>query len=89
MSIRVSCILFGYTREEIVGQKATEINIYNNPDDRSEIVRLLQQQGKVVNYEVTARTKTGNEIKALTSAEKIEINGQDHIIWTTIDIIRT
>jgi PAS domain S-box-containing protein len=49
-------------------------------------VRLLQQQGKVVNYEVTARTKNGSEIKALTSAEKIEINGQEHIIWTTIDI---
>ena len=81
--------LFGYTREELIGQKATEINIYDNPDDRSEIVRLLQQQGKIVNYEVTARTKNGNEIKALTSAEKIEINGQVHIIWTTIDIIRT
>jgi len=25
-------------------------------------------------------------IKVLTSAEKIEINGQLHIIWTTIDI---
>ena len=78
--------LFGYRREELVGQRAIEINIYDNPKDRNEIVRLLQQKGKVVNYEVTARTKNGNEIKALTSAEKIEINGQEHIIWTTIDI---
>jgi PAS domain S-box-containing protein len=78
--------LFGYNHEELIGQKATELNIYDNPVDRSEIVRLLQQHGKVVNYEVTARTKNGSEIKALTSAEKIEINGQEHIIWTTIDI---
>jgi PAS domain S-box-containing protein len=78
--------LFGYKREEIVGQKATELNIYDNPNDRSEIVRLLEQQGKVVNYRVTARTKNGNEIKALTSAEKIELNGQGHINWTTIDV---
>ena len=78
--------LFGYRREEIIGKKATEIVIYDNPDDRSEIVRMLQEQGKIVNYEVTARTKTGNEIKALTSAEKIDIDGQVHIIWTTIDI---
>ena len=78
--------LFGYTRDEIVGQKAIEINIYDNPDDRDEIVRMLQRQSKVVNFEVTARTKTGNEIQVLTSAEKIEINGQVHIIWTTIDI---
>jgi PAS domain S-box-containing protein len=78
--------LFGYNREEIVGQKATELNIYDNPRDRLEIVHQLEQQGRVVNYRVTARTKNGSEIKALTSAEKIELNGQGHINWTTIDI---
>ncbi len=78
--------LFGYKREEIIGQKAAELNIYDNPENRVEIIRRLEQQGKVVNYEVTARTKTGNEIKALTSAEKIMLNGQTHINWTTIDI---
>jgi len=78
--------LFGYKREELIGHKALELNIYNNPGDRNEIVRQLQQNDKVVNYEVTAHTKTGNEIKALTSAEKIEFDGQMHIIWTTIDI---
>ena len=78
--------LYRYKREELIGQKATELNIYDNPIDRKEIVRQLEQQGKVLNYEVTARTKSGAEINALTSAEKIEINGQAHVIWTTIDI---
>lgn len=78
--------IFGYKREELIGHPATELNIYDNPIDREEIVRQLEQQGKVLNYEVTARTKVGIEISALTSAEKIEINGESHIIWTTIDI---
>jgi PAS domain S-box-containing protein len=78
--------MYGYKREELIGQKATELNIYDNPVERKEIVRRLDRQGKVLNYEVTARTKAGAEINALTSAEKIEINGQAHIIWTTIDI---
>jgi len=78
--------LFGYSRDEIVGHLATEIKIYDNPVDRAEIVRILKQKGHVQNYEVTARTKAGTEIKALTSAEQIEIKGQTHIIWTTIDI---
>jgi PAS domain S-box-containing protein len=77
---------YGYSREELIGQKATELNIYDNPGERKEIVRQLEKQGKLLNYEVTARTKAGAEINALTSAEKIEINGQAHIIWTTIDI---
>jgi PAS domain S-box-containing protein len=78
--------MYGYKREEIIGQKATDLNIYDNPSERKEIVRQLEKQGKLLNYEVMARTKTGTEINALTSAEKIEINGQAHIIWTTIDI---
>ena len=78
--------LFGYQREEVIGRRATALNIYNNPDDRNEIIHLLQQKGKAVNIKVTALTKTGSEIKILTSAEKIEFNGQEHIIWTTIDI---
>ena len=79
-------VMFGYSREELIGHKATELNIYDNPIERKEIVRQLEQQGRVLNYEVTARTKAGAEINVLTSAEKIEINGQAHIIWTTIDI---
>ena len=78
--------LFGYNREEVVGQKATDLKIYYDPTDRKEIVRLLEQEGKVFNHEVSAMTKTGTEIRALTSAEKIEIDGQLSIIWTTIDI---
>jgi len=78
--------LFGYNREEVVGQKATDLKIYYNPTDRKEIVKLLEQEGKVFNYEVSAKTKTGTEIRALTSAEKIEIDSQLYVIWTTIDV---
>jgi PAS domain S-box-containing protein len=78
--------MYGYKREELIGRKATELNIYDDPVERKEIVRQLEKQGKLLNYEVTARTKSGTEINALTSAEKIEIHGQAHIIWTTIDI---
>jgi PAS domain S-box-containing protein len=78
--------LFGYKKEELVGQRSTELNIYNNPHDRDEIVTKLQHEGRVINYEVTAKTKTGSEIRVLTSAEKIEIKSHEHIIWTTIDI---
>ena len=78
--------LFGYRRDELINKTAIELHIFDNPNDRNEIWRLLDQEGRVVNFEVTARIKNGREIKVLTSAEKIELNGQLHIIWTTIDI---
>ena len=78
--------LFGYRRAELIGQPAGGLALYDDPSVRAEIVRQLEQTGKVLNLEVSARAKNGSEIKALTSAEKIEIGGRKHIIWTTIDI---
>jgi PAS domain S-box-containing protein len=78
--------LFGYQRAELIGKPAAGLNLYNDPSVRAEIVRQLEQTGKIVNLEVSARAKNGSEIKALTSAEKIEVGGRKHIIWTTIDI---
>jgi len=78
--------LFGYKKEEIIGQKATKIVMYDNPVDRNRIIQLLDGQGKVFNHEVTARTKAGGRITTLVSAEKIELNGRTCVIWTTIDI---
>jgi len=42
--------MYGYKREEIIGQKATDLNIYDNPSERKEIVRQLEKQ---VNYLIT------------------------------------
>ena len=78
--------LFGYKKEEIIGQKATKIVMYDNPVDRTRIIQLLEGQGKIFNYEVTARTKAGVRITTLVSAEKIELNSRTCVIWTTIDI---
>ncbi len=78
--------MFGYQREELIGKQAAGLNLYNNPVERAEIVRQLQQAGKIINLEITARTKNGNELSVLTSAESIEINNRMNIIWTSIDI---
>jgi len=78
--------LFGYQRSELIGKSAAGLNLYEDPAVRAEIVRQLEQAGKIVNLEVSARAKNGIEIKALTSAEIIEVNGRNQIVWTTIDI---
>jgi len=78
--------LFGYKKEEIIGQQATKIDIYDNPVERTRIVQLLDGQGKIFNHEVTARTKAGVRITTLVSAEKIKLNDRTCVIWTTIDV---
>lgn len=78
--------LFGYKREELIGRKATDLNMYHDSNAWKEIERLIKEEGQVINYEVSARTNAGTEIVVLTYAKKIEINSQCYINWTTIDV---
>jgi PAS domain S-box-containing protein len=55
--------LFGYQRFELIGKSAAGLNLYQDPAVRAEIVRQLEQAGKIVNLEVSARAKNGIKIK--------------------------
>ena len=78
--------LFGYRREELIGRKSSELNMYGHPDERAELVRLLREQGSVRNYEMTARTKSGEVRSVLFSTEAIELDGEASILAILFDI---
>jgi PAS domain S-box-containing protein len=80
------CTETGYTREEVIGRNALELNFYQNPADRARIFQLLQEKGSVRHQEVTLRTKTGEARPALLSAELFNLNGQTACLWVTEDI---
>jgi PAS domain S-box-containing protein len=80
------CTDTGYTREEVIGRNALELNFYQNPADRVRIFQLLQEKGSVRHQEVTLCTKTGEARPALLSAELFNLNGQTACLWVTEDI---
>ncbi len=80
------CSETGYTREEVIGCTALELNFYQNSVDRARIFQLLQEQGSVRHQEVSLRTKTGEAKTALLSAELFNLNGQTACLWVTEDI---
>jgi PAS domain S-box-containing protein len=51
--------LTGRTREELVG--STFKTYFTEPDRAEEAIRLVLREGKVTNYELTARSKEGRE----------------------------
>ncbi len=77
--------LFEMTREEVIGRKSTEINIYQ-PGERKKIMRVVKEQGLVRNYETTMRTKSGKLFTILFSANIINLNGIDHLLTSMIDV---
>jgi len=76
----------GYEKDEIVGQSSLEVHIWPDDTERDKLIVPLQRDGKVVNQEITYKTKTGQLKPGLISANYIEIAGKTHIISITKDI---
>ncbi len=76
----------GYSKEEVIGQTAGDLNLWVNPEERLELFELLQTHSQVDNYEFQFRTKQGEIRTALLSAETIELNGQHCLLSISNDI---
>lgn len=79
-------LLYGYERDEMVGKTTTELNLYVNPDERTEILRLIHECGQVANREVQIRRKSGENLMVLFSAELIELEGEFFIQVMLTDV---
>lgn len=80
------CKLFNCTREQVIGYKASEFDIWQNLEQRHNLVNSLVSSGKVSNQEVDFRTVSGEVKTTLLSAELIEINQQQYVLATARDI---
>ncbi len=78
--------LFGYTREEVVGQNPFKLEMWANPEDPANMVEILQEQGRIQDFETRFRMKSGEIRDVLVSAEVIEVAGQQYILGLTHDI---
>jgi len=76
----------GYQQEEILGRTSAEMNLWADPEARTRMVRILQEQGIVHNIEIEVRTKSGEKRVALFSADGIEIDGTPCILSVLRDI---
>jgi PAS domain S-box-containing protein len=78
--------LTGFTRADVAGKSALDINIWHDPADREKLVKDLQEKGFCDNLEARFRRKDGRLTTALTSARVISLKGEAHIICITRDI---
>jgi two-component system, cell cycle sensor histidine kinase and response regulator CckA len=78
--------LYGYTREEVIGHTANDLNIWVNQEDRHRMVNLLKECNRVSDFETQIRTKSGDIKQVLFSAEAIEVDGERSILGLMRDI---
>ncbi|MEO1386500.1 MAG: response regulator [Cyanobacteria bacterium J06634_6] len=76
----------GYSREEIVGYTANELNLWQSLEQRSAVLSQVEAQGYSHGVEIGMRTKQG-EIKAIVLfLERIQLNGEPYVLGTGKDI---
>jgi PAS domain S-box-containing protein/putative nucleotidyltransferase with HDIG domain len=78
--------LTGYTRDEIIGKSSIALGIWVNPEDRTRLVKGLQEKGDVKNLEAEFRMKDGRILTGLMSASLLDVDGEQCILSVTRDI---
>jgi PAS domain S-box-containing protein len=76
----------GYKREEVIGHTSLELNIWETPDHRAEFIKRINEYGSIVNFETKFRTKDGSFRVLLSSAEMIEVSGEECLLVVSSDI---
>ena len=81
-----TCRLTGYTRAELLGKTLSSFNFLLEPQDSFNLNKLLESQGKIRNYELNYKIKSGEIRTLLLSVDLIEINGEQCYLSTSSDI---
>ncbi|GEM_PF-3411820 len=64
--INSACGMFGYTKEEMIGQRA--VDFYINPTDYERYRQIVYQQGYVRNFETQLKGKDGRSVDVMITA---------------------
>ncbi|MFN8671707.1 MAG: PAS domain S-box protein [Candidatus Sericytochromatia bacterium] len=76
----------GYNKEEIIGKKSTEINLWTDIKNRDEYIELLKRNGYTENLEYKFLLKSGEERIGSVFGQIIEINAKKYILGSINDI---
>jgi len=82
------CKLCGYSKEEVIGKRAVDLNLYANPKDRDVVYEIVKLEGEVTNIELVFRRKNGQAVIGLLSARRLRYNGQECMVALVTDITK-
>ncbi len=76
----------GYSREELIGKKPTDLDLFMDFEDYARIKEMIYRDGFVSGYEIKKRNKQGKITTGLVYSRIIELRGEQYILSLVIDI---
>lgn len=77
---------FGFTREEVVGKTASQVNFWVEPEELRAFGQELESKGFVLGREVRLRARDGRLLTVLLSTQPVDIGGVPHFLSAGVDI---
>jgi len=74
----------GYRQEDLIGKKA--LNVYFDPAERDAMIKKLNEQGFLNNYEIRVKKGDGTPFWASTTVRFTNFNGERALIAASLDI---
>lgn len=78
--------LTGWSYEEVIGRRPEEIELWDSSATRREVERRLTETGNFHGYELQLKTKAGELVDCLVSAETASIRGRPCVLSAMQDI---
>ena len=78
--------IFGFAREDVIGRAIDEIRIFAHDEDRKRFLRMIVTHGSVHELELDMRHKSGTLLRAVLSAETVDVGGESCLIMMIRDI---
>ncbi|MGC9354408.1 MAG: PAS domain-containing protein, partial [Mariniphaga sp.] len=78
--------MLGYSREEQIGKTSKEVGIWRNPPERDRVIQQVLKNGSFKDEYIEFKTKKGETILALWSAETIMHSGKKLMLSMIQDI---
>ncbi|OUM71032.1 hypothetical protein AUC60_25310 [Pseudomonas caspiana] len=80
------CRLLGFTPEEVIGHTVAELGIWSDINQRQQLLRDLEENGRVHHREMTGCHKDGTHVTAEVSIETITLNDTECLLMNARDI---
>jgi len=77
---------FGYSREEVIGQRTSGLGIWPHPQARKQLIERIKTKGNIRNLEVPLKSKSGEVRRFLASTEVIVLKGKECLVTIGTDI---
>lgn len=78
--------LFGYTRNEVVGNTTLDLGIWSDKKAMPRFVKMIKKDGSSNDIELILRKKNGTPLTILGAVSEMELGGQECLLWMGQDV---